>query len=80
MASNNIKKFLAEVDKLARGRGNQRSAMFARRAYQAVVEVYEIRNGEYEPRPGCDTAHADRLIEMGTTEAVYGRGRALLYK
>lgn len=87
MDSTKIGQFLAEVEKIERsGSRDSRSAAFAKRAYQQVVNVYETvfdsswkKTGEYKTRKGANTGIADTLIEMGATEAVYGRGRALLH-
>lgn len=79
--------FLDEVDKIERSAsGNSRNGIFARRAHQAVANAYEAefdskykRTGRYKPRSGVDTTTADKLVAMGATEAVYGRGRQLLH-
>jgi hypothetical protein len=82
METNKISNFLTEIDKIQqRASGNARSAIFCRRAHDAIVNVYfKNTRDEYEVRIGKSSEIADKLITMGATEAIYGRGRTLLQK
>lgn len=66
---------------IRRARGNARSDIYARRMRDAITVAYELREaGKWLPREGASTEKADKLVAMGVTEAVYGRGRSLLEK
>jgi len=85
-----VKKVLDELDQIMRrSTGNARSGIFALRARQLIINGYEIKDGQYQPRKFSTSItaeqlavrieQANRLLEMGATEAVYGKGRALLH-
>ena len=73
--------FVQNVDRLSRGRGNQRTKIFADRARDVFNQAYGSTPRGYERRYGAtdeQVARADRLINMGWEEALYGAGRTIL--
>ena len=82
MDAQTISNFVSELDNIIRTTGsNQQAHIFAQRARNVVTNAYDgnavVR---WQQRPGVDTTNADKLITMGKSEAVFGRGRSLLRK
>lgn len=82
-----VPEFLAEIEKLScKATANSRTGTFTRIARQIVTSAYNPVNGQQyfiireAGTEYADTTKADKLVEMGAVEAVYGRGRTLLHK
>ncbi len=83
MNSEQVQKFFDELDSIQRkASGNARSGIFAKRAMDKITTGYkkDWTTKQWTPRENAEAvAVADKLIEMGSVEAVYGRGRSLLH-
>jgi hypothetical protein len=79
------KQFLDELDKKVRAtRPNQQSHIFAKRAMNVITAAYDLNpnssnfgNVRKEATPE-QIEKANKLIELGITEAIYGKGRVYL--
>ena len=73
-----VQEFVKELDRLSHGRGN--SAIFAQRARYIINAAYSTWGIVFAIGSDEEMAKADKLMDMGITEAIYGRGRAMLRK
>ena len=76
-----LTEFWNKMEGFQRGSRNSAAYIFSSRAQQVIADAYAKQaDGSWNIRIGVDTTNADKLVEMGYSEAVMGRGRSMLRK